>query len=157
MTTTTEHTGTERYLAPELVMADDGGRPTIASDVYALGCIGLEVRRLLAYSSSTNFPYSSSSFKHHIIVGRIIGLALYLRISETVLLQPIVLPIYHTMSNSSGLSWKAVGIGVPINEYKPGRFWICSNLTMRALKAHYNPQFQPFLHFLRPCWSQISI
>jgi len=157
MTTTTEHTGTERYLAPELVMADDGGRPTIASDVYALGCIGLEVRRLLAYTSSTNFPYSSSSFKYHIVVGRIIGPALYSRISGTVLPQPIVLPIYHTMLNFSGLSWKAVGTGVPMDEYKPGRFWICSSLTMRALKAHYNPQFQPLPHFLHPYWSQIII
>ena len=42
MTTTTEHTGTERYLAPELV-TQDLAVPTEASDVYALGCLGLEV------------------------------------------------------------------------------------------------------------------
>jgi len=42
LTTTSEHTGTERYLAPELIISED--RPTVASDAYALGCIGLEVR-----------------------------------------------------------------------------------------------------------------
>jgi serine/threonine protein kinase len=43
MTTTSEHTGTTRYLAPELVASDESVPPTIASDVYALGCLGLEV------------------------------------------------------------------------------------------------------------------
>lgn len=43
LTTTTEHTGTERYLAPELVLGDIEAHPTTASDVYALGCLGLEV------------------------------------------------------------------------------------------------------------------
>ncbi|KIM21069.1 hypothetical protein M408DRAFT_333662 [Serendipita vermifera MAFF 305830] len=42
MTTTTAHTGTERYLAPELVTGEEMEYPTTASDVYALGCIGLE-------------------------------------------------------------------------------------------------------------------
>jgi serine/threonine protein kinase len=41
--TTTEHTGTERYLAPELVVDEEDIYPTAASDVYALGCLGLEV------------------------------------------------------------------------------------------------------------------
>ncbi|KIM23218.1 hypothetical protein M408DRAFT_332495 [Serendipita vermifera MAFF 305830] len=42
--TTTQHTGTVRYLAPEL-LSDEGGNPfpTTASDVYALGCLGLEI------------------------------------------------------------------------------------------------------------------
>lgn len=40
MTTTSAHTGTARYLAYELVESDQ--MPTPASDVYALGCIGLE-------------------------------------------------------------------------------------------------------------------
>jgi serine/threonine protein kinase len=44
MTTTTAHTGTERYLAPELVNGDDLEYPTAASDIYAMGCLGLEVR-----------------------------------------------------------------------------------------------------------------
>ena len=44
MTTTSEHTGTLRYLAPELLLADDGARPTRACDIYTMGCIGLEVR-----------------------------------------------------------------------------------------------------------------
>jgi hypothetical protein len=43
MTTTTAHTGTARYLAYELVMAE-AAVPTIASDIYATGCIGLEVQ-----------------------------------------------------------------------------------------------------------------
>jgi serine/threonine protein kinase len=43
MTTTSEHTGTTRYLAPELVMSEESVPPTLASDVYALGCLGLEV------------------------------------------------------------------------------------------------------------------
>jgi serine/threonine protein kinase len=45
MTTTTVHTGTERYLAYELFMAEKDAIPTTASDIYATGCIGLEVRR----------------------------------------------------------------------------------------------------------------
>jgi serine/threonine protein kinase len=49
MTTTTAHTGTERYLAPELVNGDDLEYPTPASDIYALGCLGLEVRFLHTY------------------------------------------------------------------------------------------------------------
>jgi serine/threonine protein kinase len=42
--TTSEHTGTPRYLAPELVMSEENVYPTTASDVYTLGCLGLEVR-----------------------------------------------------------------------------------------------------------------
>ena len=45
MTTTSEHAGTIRYLAPELVASDVSVPPTPASDVYALGCLGLQVRR----------------------------------------------------------------------------------------------------------------
>ncbi|KAG8818655.1 hypothetical protein FRC17_010756 [Serendipita sp. 399] len=41
-TTTTAHTGTERYLAYELVVSDDIITPTVASDIHALGCIGLD-------------------------------------------------------------------------------------------------------------------
>jgi len=47
MTTTSEHTGTERYLAPELVISEENVKPTMASDVYALGCLGLEVCGIL--------------------------------------------------------------------------------------------------------------
>ena len=43
MTTTSEHTGTARYLAPELVASDHAVLPTVASDLHALGCLGLEV------------------------------------------------------------------------------------------------------------------
>jgi serine/threonine protein kinase len=42
MTTTTEHTGTDRYLAIEL-LNDETMLPTSSSDVHALGCLGLEV------------------------------------------------------------------------------------------------------------------
>ncbi len=41
LTTTSAHTGTERYLSYELL--EDECVPTTASDVYALACIGLEV------------------------------------------------------------------------------------------------------------------
>jgi hypothetical protein len=43
MTTTSPHTGTDRYLAYELLEAE-AVPPTTASDIHALGCIGLEVR-----------------------------------------------------------------------------------------------------------------
>ncbi|PVF94196.1 kinase-like protein [Serendipita vermifera] len=42
LTTTTAHTGTERYLAPELVKSRDVCHPTRESDVYAMGCVGLK-------------------------------------------------------------------------------------------------------------------
>jgi hypothetical protein len=43
MTTTTAHAGTVRYLAYELAVAGDDACPTTASDIHAVGCIGLEV------------------------------------------------------------------------------------------------------------------
>jgi serine/threonine protein kinase len=51
MTTTSEHTGTVRYLAPELVMSEVTVYPTTESDVYALGCLGLEVSSMIAIFS----------------------------------------------------------------------------------------------------------
>jgi len=39
----TAHTGIARYLAYELVVID-AAVPTTASDIYATGCIGLEVQ-----------------------------------------------------------------------------------------------------------------
>ncbi|PVF94258.1 kinase-like protein [Serendipita vermifera] len=42
MTTTTAYTGTTRYLAYELVKQMGTAVPTTATDVYALGCLGLE-------------------------------------------------------------------------------------------------------------------
>ncbi|KAG8831845.1 hypothetical protein FRC17_002497 [Serendipita sp. 399] len=50
MTTTTAHTGTERYLAYELVASNDIVMPTVESDIHALGCIGLDVSQ---YQPST--------------------------------------------------------------------------------------------------------
>lgn len=46
MTTIASSTGTVRYLAHELVDSDEDQPPTTASDIYAVGCIGLEVRLL---------------------------------------------------------------------------------------------------------------
>ena len=43
MTTPSPHTGTIMYLAPELLSTDDA-KPSMACDVWAIGCIGLEVR-----------------------------------------------------------------------------------------------------------------
>ncbi|KAG8826575.1 kinase suppressor of Ras 2 [Serendipita sp. 399] len=55
MTTTTAHTGTERYLAYELVASDDITMPTVESDIYALGCVGLDVIFLrIPYSHRKN-------------------------------------------------------------------------------------------------------
>ncbi|PVF91693.1 kinase-like protein [Serendipita vermifera] len=42
LTTTTLHTGTERYLAPELVKSNEDAIPTRKSDVYAMGCVSLK-------------------------------------------------------------------------------------------------------------------
>jgi serine/threonine protein kinase len=44
LTTTSEHVGTDRYIAPEFVLSDEPIMPTIESDVYALGCVGLKVK-----------------------------------------------------------------------------------------------------------------
>lgn len=41
MTTTSVHTGTERYLPYELVVSEDPGQLTTRSDVYSMGCVGL--------------------------------------------------------------------------------------------------------------------
>jgi serine/threonine protein kinase len=50
MTTTSPHTGTDRYLAYELVLDEEQAGPTMASDIFALGGIGLEVFILLNFS-----------------------------------------------------------------------------------------------------------
>ncbi|KIM30235.1 hypothetical protein M408DRAFT_328291 [Serendipita vermifera MAFF 305830] len=42
MTTTSPYTGTDRYLAYELLHDQETIEPTLASDIFALGCIGLE-------------------------------------------------------------------------------------------------------------------
>ncbi|KIM28485.1 hypothetical protein M408DRAFT_69893, partial [Serendipita vermifera MAFF 305830] len=55
MTTTSIHTGTERYLAYELVVSGDEAHPTTASDIHAMGCIGLEFVFLqMPYSNRIN-------------------------------------------------------------------------------------------------------
>ncbi|KAG8819138.1 hypothetical protein FRC17_010593 [Serendipita sp. 399] len=53
-TTTSEHTGTMRYLSPELVA---GNPVSTASDIYALGCIGLEfIFSLAPYRNRVKCP-----------------------------------------------------------------------------------------------------
>jgi serine/threonine protein kinase len=47
LTTTTDHTGTDRYLAPEFVMSEEHIVPTTSSDIWALGCVGLKVLQRL--------------------------------------------------------------------------------------------------------------
>jgi serine/threonine protein kinase len=66
MTTTSDHTGTTRYLAPELVMSEESVPPTLSSDVYALGSLGLEVRSLgrpnpRCYLTTEELVYLSST------------------------------------------------------------------------------------------------
>lgn len=46
LTTTSAFSGTVRYLSNELCIASDDRVPTTASDIHAVGCVGLEVRRL---------------------------------------------------------------------------------------------------------------
>jgi serine/threonine protein kinase len=46
------HIGTTRYLAPELVIGEIFVHPTLASDVYALGCVGLKVSSPIEQSLS---------------------------------------------------------------------------------------------------------
>lgn len=53
LTTSTAHTGTTLYLAYELVEYDDKPLPTIHTDVYALGCLALQV----SFLSSFRFDY----------------------------------------------------------------------------------------------------
>ena len=75
MTTTSEHTGTARYLAPELVASDTSVPPTFPSDVYALGSIGLEVSStILIFSPHLHslHYFRLSSFKNRIQNIRII-------------------------------------------------------------------------------------
>ena len=43
MTTTSPYTGTDRYMAYELLHGQETVAPTTWSDIFALGCIGLEV------------------------------------------------------------------------------------------------------------------
>lgn len=52
LTTSTAHTGTARYLATELVDSDEITAPTLRTDIWALGCVGLKfVFSLDPYSS----------------------------------------------------------------------------------------------------------
>lgn len=48
MMTTSPYTGTDRYMAYELLHDQEVIAPTTRSDIFALGCIGLEVGILLS-------------------------------------------------------------------------------------------------------------
>jgi serine/threonine protein kinase len=61
LTTTTAHTGTTRYLAYELVECDGKPTPTTATDMHALGCLGLEVCACLISQNAPLTNYLSSS------------------------------------------------------------------------------------------------
>ena len=68
LTTTSAHTGTERYLSYELL--EDTCVPTTASDVYALACTGLEVGSVDFWGVSTlKTNFSSSIYKFHVLTG----------------------------------------------------------------------------------------
>jgi serine/threonine protein kinase len=89
MTTTSSHTGTTRYLSYELVSRKDDDaeepddeksentKPTTASDVYALACIGVQVSVSSVYlrispsnsiSSFTRGPRTQTlSIREHIL------------------------------------------------------------------------------------------
>lgn len=55
MTTTSPFTGTDRYLAYELLHDHEHILPTTASDIFALGCVGLEFYFLqLPYANRKN-------------------------------------------------------------------------------------------------------
>jgi serine/threonine protein kinase len=71
LTTSTAHTGTARYLSLELVGADEGiMMPTTSSDIWALGCVGVEVSIYIDYNSIANFASSSFMFNLHIAIFR---------------------------------------------------------------------------------------
>jgi hypothetical protein len=73
MTTSSEHTGTERYLSYELVTLRDEGKPTTASDIWALACVGLEVNIAIQAAKLGLLFSSSSSCWHHMPIERIIA------------------------------------------------------------------------------------
>lgn len=77
MTTTSEYTGTDRYLAIEL-LSEEPTSPTTASDIHALGCLGLEVSHGRSYLFSKGPSINvnrkrSCSLKSHTQSERIIS------------------------------------------------------------------------------------
>lgn len=68
LTTTSEHTGTARYLAPELI-TEVNVPPTFGSDVYALGSLGLEVRPVPSFKPAIiigfQFVYLQKPYANH--------------------------------------------------------------------------------------------
>lgn len=62
--TTTAYAGTLRYVSPELVWPPedvDFAQPTLPSDIYALGCLALEVRTIVTVGPTVDNPIVSIS------------------------------------------------------------------------------------------------
>jgi hypothetical protein len=126
MTTTTAHTGTARYLAYELIESDEEPLPTTASDVHALGCVGMEVYPAPSSSVHSNDIFSSLSTLTHRT--RISRLSIIERISKSVKrlatkyhqlrvhLTPIVLFRSFGMSSRVAGTWIR-RIGQPLKSY----------------------------------------
>lgn len=73
LTTTSDHTGTERYLAYELVVSDELHLPTTFSDIHALACIGYEVcSTQLIYCQNLRAHPSFSFYNSHMLTERTI-------------------------------------------------------------------------------------
>jgi hypothetical protein len=51
MATKSAHTGTTPYLSYEMIVGEDA-KPTTASDVHALACLGMEVRSFHPHHTS---------------------------------------------------------------------------------------------------------
>jgi serine/threonine protein kinase len=74
LTTTSERTGTARYLAPELVIPDYSVYPTTSSDVYAAGCVGQRVPSTTSgcFENLNTLDYSSYLVESPTITGQTI-------------------------------------------------------------------------------------
>jgi serine/threonine protein kinase len=110
MTTTTPHTGTDRYLAYELVMTRDASVLSTASDVYALGCVGLYVG--FSYFSRGSDGSSSSSFSFfncRTVLAETIFSAKFFKICDMEYLLPLDRHCYPQRMYTSGQSSSAVG------------------------------------------------
>jgi serine/threonine protein kinase len=110
MTTTSAHTGTDRYLAYELVKEGENAIPTVASDIYATGCIGLEARhRFTTFHSLLILIHRSSSSKCHIPTAERIHCVCF-AILRLVYLRLFVQTIYRPTCILRGISLRSAGL-----------------------------------------------